>query len=326
MKEVIFLTEQYEVATFAGGCFWCMVKPFDEQPGIIKVVSGYTGGHKENPTYKEVCSETTGHYEAVQITFDPEVFPYEKLLELYWPQIDPTDAGGQFADRGDSYRTAIFYHNEHQKTLAEESKQQLEASGRFSEPIATQILPAKPFYEAEEYHQGYYKKNKFRYAMYRRGSGRDRFIKENWKDFGRDEQLKTTLTPIQYEVTQNDATEPPFRNEFWDHTEDGIYVDIVSGEPLFSSTDKYDAGCGWPSFTKAINKDEVKENMDVSHNMVRTEVRSKTANSHLGHLFDDGPQNAGGLRYCINSAALRFVPKEDLEKEGYGEYAVLFNK
>ena len=326
MKEVIFLTEQYEVATFAGGCFWCMVKPFDEQPGIIKVVSGNTGGHKENPTYKEVCSETTGHYEAVQITFDPEVFPYEKLLELYWPQIDPTDAGGQFADRGDSYRTAIFYHNEHQKTLAEESKQQLEASGRFSEPIATQILPAKPFYEAEEYHQGYYKKNKFRYAMYRRGSGRDRFIKENWKDFGRDEQLKTTLTPIQYEVTQNDATEPPFRNEFWDHTEDGIYVDIVSGEPLFSSTDKYDAGCGWPSFTKAINKDEVKENMDVSHNMVRTEVRSKTANSHLGHLFDDGPQDAGGLRYCINSAALRFVPKEDLEKEGYGEYAVLFNK
>ncbi|MGG4437556.1 peptide-methionine (S)-S-oxide reductase MsrA [Priestia megaterium] len=320
------MTEQYEVATFAGGCFWCMVKPFDEQPGIIKVVSGYTGGHKENPTYKEVCSETTGHYEAVQITFDPEVFPYEKLLELYWPQIDPTDAGGQFADRGDSYRTAIFYHNEHQKTLAEESKQQLEASGRFSEPIATQILPAKPFYEAEEYHQGYYKKNKFRYAMYRRGSGRDRFIKENWKDFGRDEQLKTTLTPIQYEVTQNDATEPPFRNEFWDHTEDGIYVDIVSGEPLFSSTDKYDAGCGWPSFTKAINKDEVKENMDVSHNMVRTEVRSKTANSHLGHLFDDGPQDAGGLRYCINSAALRFVPKEDLEKGGYGEYAVLFNK
>ncbi|MBX9969334.1 peptide-methionine (S)-S-oxide reductase MsrA [Priestia aryabhattai] len=320
------MTEKYEVATFAGGCFWCMVKPFDEQPGIIKVVSGYTGGHKENPTYKEVCSETTGHYEAVQITFDPEVFPYEKLLELYWPQIDPTDAGGQFADRGDSYRTAIFYHNEHQKALAEESKRQLEASGRFSEPIATQILPAKPFYEAEEYHQGYYKKNKFRYAMYRRGSGRDRFIKENWKDFGRDEQLKTTLTPIQYEVTQHDATEPPFRNEFWDHTEDGIYVDIVSGEPLFSSTDKYDAGCGWPSFTKAINKDEVKENMDVSHNMVRTEVRSKTANSHLGHLFDDGPQDAGGLRYCINSAALRFVPKEDLEKEGYGEYAVLFNK
>ncbi|KSU88167.1 methionine sulfoxide reductase [Bacillus sp. VT 712] len=302
-----------------------MVKPFDEQPGILKVVSGYTGGHTENPTYKEVCSETTGHYEAIQITFDPEVFPYEKLLELYWPQIDPTDPGGQFADRGDSYRTAIFYHNDEQKQLAEASKQQLEESGRFSSPIVTQILPAKPFYEAEEYHQDYYKKNKFRYSMYRRGSGRDRFIKENWKDIGRDEELKKRLTPIQYEVTQNDATEPPFRNEFWNHTEEGIYVDIVSGEPLFSSRDKYDAGCGWPSFTKPINKEEVEENMDVSHNMVRTEVRSKAANSHLGHVFEDGPTEAGGLRYCINSAALRFVPKDKLEEEGYGEYVALFN-
>ncbi|MDW8514946.1 MULTISPECIES: peptide-methionine (S)-S-oxide reductase MsrA [Priestia] len=315
----------HQLATFAGGCFWCMVKPFDEQPGILKVVSGYTGGHTENPTYKEVCSETTGHYEAIQITFDPEVFPYEKLLELYWPQIDPTDPGGQFADRGDSYRTAIFYHNDEQKQLAEASKQQLEESGRFSSPIVTQILPAKPFYEAEEYHQDYYKKNKFRYSMYRRGSGRDRFIKENWKDIGRDEELKKRLTPIQYEVTQNDATEPPFRNEFWNHTEEGIYVDIVSGEPLFSSRDKYDAGCGWPSFTKPINKEEVEENMDVSHNMVRTEVRSKTANSHLGHVFEDGPTEAGGLRYCINSAALRFVPKDKLEEEGYGEYVALFN-
>ncbi|WP_281998464.1 peptide-methionine (S)-S-oxide reductase MsrA [Priestia flexa] len=315
----------HQLATFAGGCFWCMVKPFDEQPGILKVVSGYTGGHTENPTYKEVCSETTGHYEAIQITFDPEVFPYEKLLELYWPQIDPTDPGGQFADRGDSYRTAIFYHNDEQKQLAEASKQQLEKSGRFSSPIVTQILPAKPFYEAEEYHQDYYKKNKFRYSMYRRGSGRDRFIKENWKDIGRDEELKKRLTPIQYEVTQNDATEPPFRNEFWNHTEEGIYVDIVSGEPLFSSRDKYDAGCGWPSFTKPINKEEVEENMDVSHNMVRTEVRSKTANSHLGHVFEDGPTEAGGLRYCINSAALRFVPKDKLEEEGYGEYVALFN-
>ncbi|WP_210608663.1 peptide-methionine (S)-S-oxide reductase MsrA [Priestia flexa] len=315
----------HQLATFAGGCFWCMVKPFDEQPGILKVVSGYTGGHTENPTYKEVCSETTGHYEAVQITFDPQVFPYEKLLELYWPQIDPTDPGGQFADRGDSYRTAIFYHNDEQKQLAEASKQQLEKSGRFSSPIVTQILPAKPFYEAEEYHQDYYKKNKFRYSMYRRGSGRDRFIKENWKDNGRDEELKKRLTPIQYEVTQNDATEPPFRNEFWNHTEEGIYVDIVSGEPLFSSRDKYDAGCGWPSFTKPINKEEVKENMDVSHNMVRTEVRSKAGNSHLGHVFEDGPTEAGGLRYCINSAALRFVPKDKLEEEGYGEYIALFN-
>jgi peptide methionine sulfoxide reductase msrA/msrB len=312
------------LATFAGGCFWCMVKPFDTQPGILKVVSGYTGGKKENPSYKEVCSETTGHYEAVQITFDPSVFPYEKLLETYWQQIDPTDAGGQFHDRGQSYSTAIFYHDEEQHRLAESSKKELAESGRFKKPIVTKILPYQSFYEAEEYHQQFYKKNQFRYELYRKGSGRDAFIKEHWTDKEKKEALKKRLSPIQYEVTQNNATEPPFKNEFWDNDKDGIYVDIVSGEPLFCSLDQYDAGCGWPSFTKPIVKDEIDEVMDVSHNMVRTEVRSKTANAHLGHVFEDGPQETGGLRYCINSAALRFILKEDLEKEGYGQYKKLF--
>ncbi|WP_404442152.1 peptide-methionine (S)-S-oxide reductase MsrA [Sutcliffiella horikoshii] len=312
-----------EKATFAGGCFWCMVKPFDEQDGIEEVVSGYTGGHKENPTYKEVCSETTGHYEAVQITFNPEIFPYEKLLDVFWSQIDPTDAGGQFHDRGDSYRTAIFYHSEEQRQLAEKSKHSLNESGRFKDPIVTQILPAKPFYAAEEYHQDYYKKNPFRYKMYQAGSGRAAFIKENWKKEN-GEDLKQKLTPMQYEVTQNNGTEPPFKNEFWNHTEEGIYVDIVSGEPLFSSLDKYDAGCGWPSFTKPINKEQIKEEMDVSHRRVRTEVRSKEGDSHLGHVFEDGPVDKGGLRYCINSAALRFIPISQLEQEGYGEYKKLF--
>ncbi|WP_246017818.1 peptide-methionine (S)-S-oxide reductase MsrA [Mesobacillus subterraneus] len=169
-----------ELATFAGGCFWCMVKPFDEQAGIISVTSGYTGGTTENPTYEQVCSETTGHYEAVQITFDPVIFPYTKLLELYWQQIDPTDPGGQFFDRGQSYQTAIFYHSEEQRKLAEGSKKELENSGRFSKPIVTAILPAKTFYPAETYHQGYYKKNPERYNAYHKGSGREAFIRNNW--------------------------------------------------------------------------------------------------------------------------------------------------
>ncbi|AZU63040.1 peptide-methionine (S)-S-oxide reductase MsrA [Neobacillus mesonae] len=176
------MDKQYQLATFAGGCFWCMVKPFDEQPGIINVISGYTGGTVANPTYQQVCSDTTGHYEAVQITFDPEIFPYEKLLELFWQQIDPTDPGGQFYDRGQSYQTAIFYHDEQQKQLAEDSKRALADSGRFKKPIVTPILPARTFYPAEEYHQHYYKKNPAHYERYQIGSGRKGYIEEHWGD------------------------------------------------------------------------------------------------------------------------------------------------
>lgn len=315
-----------KLATFAGGCFWCMVKPFDQYEGVRKVVSGYTGGHTENPTYEEVCSDTTDHIEAIQITFDDEVISYEELLNIYWKQIDPTDSGGQFNDRGHKYKTVIFYHDEEQKELAYKSKRELEESKIFNLPIVTEILPATVFYEAEDYHQDYYKKNPNHYYRYYVGSGRYFFTKESWDRNNVDrELLKEKLTPIQFEVTQNDKTEPPFKNEYYDNKEEGIYVDIVSGDVLFSSKDKFDSGCGWPSFTKPVKETSIMEKSDFTHGMFRTEVRSSKANSHLGHVFDDGPKEFGGLRYCINSASLKFIPKNRMKDDGYEDYLYLFN-
>ena len=286
-----------KLATFAGGCFWCMFKPFSNYDGVEKIIAGYTGGIAENPTYEEVCSEITGHLEAIQIVYDDTLVRYEDLLDIFWKQIDPTDEGGQFNDRGNRYKTAIFYHDENQKKLAIESKEALEKSNLFEDPIMTEILPAEKFYIAEEYHQDYYKKEPIHYELYFRGSGRYDFIKNNWdkNNINRD-KLKESLSPIQFEVTQNDQTEPPFKNEYWDNKEEGIYVDIVSGDVLFTSRDKFDSGCGWPSFTKPVSEKVLREKSDFSHGMYRTEVRSTKANSHLGHVFDDGPKESGGLR------------------------------
>ena len=314
------------VATFAGGCFWCMEAAFEGNDGVIDVISGYSGGKEENPTYQEVGSGQTGHLEAIQVYYNPLQTTFKDLVDWFFRNIDPTDDSGQFADKGSQYRTAIFYKNNEEKKVAELAKEELTKSGIFDKPIMTKILSYKNFYTAEEYHQDYYKKNPLSYNRYAKGSGRKDFIEETWKD-EQEEKPKTcsfsteNLTDIQREITQNNGTEKAFDNEYWDEKRDGIYVDVVSGEVLFSSTDKFDSGTGWPSFTKPINNSKIIKKTDNSFGIQRTEVRSKDANSHLGHWFDDGPEES---RFCINSAALRFIPKEDMKKEGYEEYLYIF--
>lgn len=330
-----------QTAIFAGGCFWCVQSDFDKLPGVVKTVVGYDGGTSANPTYEKVSSGTTNYVESTKIIFDPAKVTYTELLSYFFQHIDPTVKDKQFCDTGKQYRSVIFYENAQQKQQAEFV---LEAVKKLFPEVYTEITPSTTFYDAEDYHQDYYKKNPVRYKFYRWNCGRDQRVKEIWADKTLEltsdvsneyakyqkhyskAELKSRLTPEQYKVTQQEGTEKPFENKYWDNHEKGIYVDVVSGEPLFSSIDKYESGTGWPSFTKPIDPYFIVTKQDRKLFVTRTEVRSRYGNSHLGHVFDDGPKEQGGKRYCMNSAALKFIPLADMKKDGYGQYVKLFDK
>lgn len=333
----------------AGGCFWCVEADLEKLSGVIGVVSGYAGGSTEKPTYDNYSKG--GHREVVEVTYNPQVVSYEEILIYAMKHMDPTDDDGSFGDRGDYYSPAFYYEDESERQTIEALIAEVDAQGPYDKPLAIDVEKRPAFWPAEDYHQDYYKGtfSNLKYKYYRNASGRDDFIQKYWgedtaanlswrntaeaavsnaawADFTKpsDEELQSKLNDIQYKVTQKNSTEKAFTNEYWDNHEEGIYVDVVSGEPLFSSTHKFDSGTGWPSFTRPIDYNFVTEHDDYLLLRPRTEIRSAIADSHLGHVFNDAPAELGGMRYCMNSASLRFVPKDQMIAQGYGDFMYLF--
>ncbi len=314
-------TPSVKTIYFAGGCFWGVEEYFARVFGVLDSASGYANGKTENPSYEEVSHRNTGHAETVKIDYDETIVSLEELMAHLFRIIDPTSLNKQGNDVGTQYRTGIYYTSSEQKESAEKfiSSQQK----NYKAPIVVEVKHLDQFFLAEEYHQDYLQKNPNGYCHINLALASSSLVEKDKYKKPDDKELKEKLSQLEYEVTQNAATERPFTHQYDKHYEKGIYVDIVTGEPLFSSSDKFDAGCGWPAFSKPIIADTVNYKSDSSHGMQRVEVRSRSGDSHLGHVFDDGKKDAGGLRYCINGAALKFIPLEKMKEEGYEEFIKL---
>ncbi|CUP75576.1 MULTISPECIES: peptide-methionine (S)-S-oxide reductase MsrA [Hungatella] len=336
-EEPMMNNDNLHTIYLAGGCFWGIEAYMKKLPGVRDTDVGYANGNTENPTYEQVCYDNTGHAETVKVVYDPALISTEQLLDGFFKVVDPTSINRQGNDRGSQYRSGIYYVDEADKAIVESAAARQKEN--YKDPVVTEILPLNQFYLAEDYHQDYLDKNPGGYCHINLNAA-DEFIGEEGLGMSDDlsvlirpedypvpddQVLKEKLTDIQYQVTQNNDTERPYTNEYAATFDKGIYVDVVTGEPLFSSEDKFESGCGWPSFSKPIIPEVVTEHTDTSFNMKRTEVSSRAGDTHLGHVFDDGPKDLGGLRYCINSASIRFIPFDDLETEGYGYLKSLFD-